>query len=133
VQRAYRARLAAPGKAVRVVDAVPVRPLPVSPALTAIADFDPARDGFYERAMFEKMRDDLHNALLKLELREQDVARLEQRNACLEGGLKLQGQRHTNALEEVIILKQRLAKTTHRACARGEQLLRGTPGAVVWR
>jgi hypothetical protein len=58
---------------VRVVDAVSVRALPVSPTLTAIPDFDPARAGIYERVMFEKMRDDLHNALLKLELREQDV------------------------------------------------------------
>jgi hypothetical protein len=39
-----------------------------------------------------EMRDKLHNALLKLELREQDVARLEQRNAHLEAELKLQGQ-----------------------------------------
>ena len=56
------------------------------------------------------MRDELHNALLKLELREQDVAWLEQRNAYLEGELKLQGQHHTNALKEVVVLKQELAK-----------------------
>jgi hypothetical protein len=56
------------------------------------------------------MRDKLYNALLELELREQDVARLEQRNAYLERELKLQGQHHTNALKEVIVLKQELAK-----------------------
>jgi hypothetical protein len=32
---------------------------------------------------FVEMRDKLHNALLESELREQDVARLEQRNALL--------------------------------------------------
>jgi hypothetical protein len=49
----------------------------------------------------------LHNALLELELREQDVARLEQRNAYLERELKIQGQYHTNALKDVVMLKQR--------------------------
>jgi hypothetical protein len=56
------------------------------------------------------MRDKLHNALLKLELMEQDMARLEQRNAYLERELKLQGQHHTNALKEVVMLKQELAR-----------------------
>jgi hypothetical protein len=42
--------------------------------------------------MFTDMRDRLHNALLKLEERGQDVQRLEQRNAYLEGELKLQTQ-----------------------------------------
>ena len=45
VQRAYRARLAAAGKVVRVVDAVSVRPAPANLASTAIPDFDPARRG----------------------------------------------------------------------------------------
>ena len=61
--------------------------------------------------MFEKMRDDLHNASLKLELREEEVARLEQRNAYLEGELKLQERHHTNALKDNIVLKQQLAQT----------------------
>lgn len=56
------------------------------------------------------MRDDLRNALLKLALREKDVAQLGQRNAYLEGELKLQGQHHTNTLKEIITLKQQLAK-----------------------
>jgi hypothetical protein len=56
------------------------------------------------------MRERLHSALLKLELREQDVARLEQRNAYLEGELKLQGQHHTNTLKDVITLKRQLAE-----------------------
>jgi hypothetical protein len=54
--------------------------------------------------------DKLHSALLKLELRDQDVARREQRNAYLEGELKLQGQHDTNALKEVVMLKQELAQ-----------------------
>ena len=92
VQRAYRARLAAAGKVVRIVDAT-------KPALAGIPD-----------AGFEAMRERLHNALLKLKLREQDVARLEQRNAYLEGELKLQGQHHTNALKEIVTLKQQLVQ-----------------------
>jgi hypothetical protein len=56
------------------------------------------------------MRGRLEDTLLKLELREQDVARLEQRNAYLEGELKLQERHHTNALKDNIVLKQQLAK-----------------------
>jgi hypothetical protein len=59
--------------------------------------------------MIENMRDQLHNALLELELREQDVARLQERNAYLEGELKLQEQHLTNALKDNIVLKQKLA------------------------
>jgi hypothetical protein len=58
------------------------------------------------------MRDRLHNALLKPELREQDVQRLEQRNAYLEGELRLQAQHHTNSLKDLITLKQQLAETS---------------------
>ena len=60
--------------------------------------------------MFEGMRDKLHNALMKLEVRQQEVARLETRNAYLEGELKLQERHNTNTLKEVITLKQQLAK-----------------------
>ena len=78
--------------------------------MTAIPDFDPAMDGIYERKMIAKMRDDLRNALLKLELRQEDVARLKQRNTYLECELKLQERHHTNAWKEVITLKQQPAK-----------------------
>jgi hypothetical protein len=84
IQRAYRARLAA-----LAADAAAARP---------------------DLGAFVEMRDKFHNALLELELREQDVERLEQRNAYLEHELKLQGQHHTNALKEVVMLKQELAK-----------------------
>ena len=53
-----------------------------------------------DRALFSKMRDDLHNLLVELELRNQDVARLEARNACLEAELKRLEQHHTNSLRE---------------------------------
>jgi hypothetical protein len=88
VQRAYRARLKAAGKVLKLVDA------------DAIADL----------AMFEGMREKLHNALLKLERREQDVARLEQRNTYLENELTRLEQHHTNALKEIVTLKQKVAK-----------------------
>jgi len=110
IQRAYRARLAAAGKVVRVVDAASLRLGSASPPMTAIPDFDPARDGIYKRKMIEKMRDGLHNALLSLELKKENVARQNQCNAYLEGELKLQERHHTNALKEVITLKQQLAK-----------------------
>ncbi len=42
----------------------------------------------------------------RLELREQDVTRLEARNADLEGKLSLQGQYHSDALKEIELLKQ---------------------------
>jgi len=110
VQRAYRARLAAAGKAVRVIDLDALRLALASPARASISDFDPATQLVCDREMFEDMRERLRNALLKLELREQDIARLETRNAYLEGELKLQEQHHTNTLKEVITLRQQLAK-----------------------
>lgn len=94
VQRAYRARLAAAGKVVRIVDAALLGPATAGEALGPTPDFDPARDGIYERVIFEKMREDLRHALLKLELKEEDVVRLEQRNAYLERELKLLERHH---------------------------------------
>jgi hypothetical protein len=101
----------AAGKIVRVVEAVSVRPASANLELTAIPDFDPAWHRIYECAMFEKMRDDLPHALLKLELREEEVAWFEQRNAYLERELKLHERHHTNALKDNIVLKQQLAQT----------------------
>ena len=60
------------------------------------------------------MRDNLHNALVKLDVREQDVARLETRNAYLESESKLQERHITNTLKEVIALRQQLAKRRSR-------------------
>jgi hypothetical protein len=56
------------------------------------------------------MRTNLHDALVKLEVRDQDVARLEARTAHLERELKLQERHITNALKEVITLRQQLEK-----------------------
>jgi hypothetical protein len=86
-QRAYRARLAAAGKVVVAVDASLIGP------------------GGY-RDTLEK----LHNATVKLELRDETIKRLEKRNAYLEGELKLQEQHITNALKDNILLKDQLAK-----------------------
>ena len=105
IQRAYRARLAAAGKVVRLVDAASASPL-----LTSILGFNPATQLICDRKTFKDMRNNLHNALVKLEVRDQDVARLEARNAHLEGELKLQERHNTNTLKEVITLKQQLAK-----------------------
>lgn len=114
IQRAYRARLAAAGKVVKIVDTTTVSPAPVNPALAAMPNFDPARDGIYDRAEVEAMRERLHNALLKLEIRDGEVARLETRNAYLEGELRLLGQHHTNALKANIVLKKQLAEITQK-------------------
>ena len=118
IQRAYRARLAAAGKVVKIVDAATVSPATVNPALAAIPDFDPAQDGIYERAEIEGMRERLHNALLKLELREEDAARLETRNVYLEGELRLEHQHHTNAIKANIVLKKQLAEITRKPAKR---------------
>jgi hypothetical protein len=114
VQRAYRARLAAAGKVVRIVDTLTVDP--AAPRVTPAAgqDFDPATQMICDRATFADLRDKLHNALLKLELREEDVQRLEERNAYLESELKLQEQHHTNRLKELTTLRQQLAQRPRR-------------------
>src|SRR5271168_5127724 len=65
VQRAYRERRKAAGKVLRVIDTWTT----MTPAEIA------------------EMRERLGNALLQLELRQQDVARLEARNAYLESEL----------------------------------------------
>lgn len=74
----------------------------------SIPNFDPARDGVYERKMFEDMRDSLRDLVLKLERREADVARLTTRVAYLEAELKREEQNHTNTMKEVITLRQQL-------------------------
>jgi hypothetical protein len=67
VQRAYRARLAAAGKVVRLVDANAASPVPA-----ALADFDPVRDGIYERAWVANMQDDLRRAIIQAGRLEKD-------------------------------------------------------------
>jgi hypothetical protein len=103
VQRAYRARLVAAGKVVKLVEA------------NATADL----------AMVADVRERLHHALLKLELRKQDVIRLTSRNAYLEHELKREERHHTNALKEIIVLKQQAASS-----ARPRPLRNGRRAAV---
>jgi hypothetical protein len=89
IQRAYRARLAAAGKILKLVDA------------EAIADL----------AMLDRMREQLHDALSKLERRDQEVVRLEQRVVHLEAELKREERLHGNALKEIVTLKQMAAQS----------------------
>jgi hypothetical protein len=84
IQHAYRERRKAAGKIVRVIDTWTT----MTPAEIA------------------ELRERLGNALLKLELREQDVQRLEAQNDYLEGELKRAEQHLTNALKDNIVLKQ---------------------------
>jgi hypothetical protein len=104
----YRARLAASGKAVRVVDAA------ASPAPPAIPAFDPATQIVCDREQFERIDDKLGNALSKVRFLTDSLQRLEQRNAFLETGLKREEQNHTNKIKEVIVLKQQLAQAEQR-------------------
>lgn len=98
IQRAYRARLAAAGKAVRVVH------------VGDVPEFDPETHFVAERAFFEELRQNYHNAIVKIEILEEDRLRLDQRNADLESELKRLERIHTNALKEIISLKRSLEK-----------------------
>jgi hypothetical protein len=98
VQRAYRERRKAAGKVLRVIDTWTT----MTPAEIA------------------EMRERLGNALLELELRQQDVARLEARNAYLESALKRVEQHHTIALKDNIVLKKQLAERPKRRGRQGD-------------
>jgi hypothetical protein len=76
IQRAYRARLTATGKAVRVVQ------------LDAAPGSDSEADAIADRAYYAELRDKYHHALLRIEFLEEDRARLDKRNAYLETELK---------------------------------------------
>jgi hypothetical protein len=108
VQRAYRARLAAAGKVVRIVDATLFEQA-ANPAPATIPDCDPATDGIYDRAMLAKMRDDLHNALVQIKILEQDRARWQTDCARAEAELRVERQHHTNTIKDKIVLQQELA------------------------
>jgi hypothetical protein len=78
-------------------------------AVASDPDFDPARDGVYERAMIEKMRDDLHNALLRIELLEEDRNRWQTDCARAEAELRIERQHHTNTIKDKIVLQKEIA------------------------
>ena len=103
------ARLAAAGRVVRIVDASDVSPTSAGVAQLSIPGFDPANDGVFDRQMVASTRDQSHNALSKLELREEEMTRLRARNAYLESELKLQERHLANALKDNIVLKKKLA------------------------
>jgi hypothetical protein len=108
VQRAYRARLAAAGKVVRIVDAGAINPAAPRVAVASDPDFDPARDGVYERVMIEKMRDDLHNALLRIRTLEEDRNRWQTDCARAEAELRVERQHHTNTTKDNIVLQKEI-------------------------
>jgi hypothetical protein len=56
--------------------------------------------------MVESMRDQLRTALVRLELREEEVRDLRDRNAHLELEIQRQRRQLTNALKDNIVLKQ---------------------------
>jgi hypothetical protein len=87
IQRAYRARLAAAGRVLKLVDSDAV-------------------DGL---AMVGRLREQLRNALLKLELQEQEVTRLTARNHRLENELKRVEQHNLNILKDLIVLRKEQA------------------------
>jgi protein subunit release factor B len=61
-------------------------------------------------AEITELRERLRNALLQLELRKQDVARLEQRAASAETELRRVAQHNLNLIKDNIVLKKQLAE-----------------------
>ena len=120
VQRAYRARLAAAGKIVRLVDATAFKAMQDGNGTPASPGDD--SDLAVVRAWNHELREELENALSKLTLREEEAAWLRQRNAQLEADLKREQQHHNIALKDNIVLKQQLEqaapKRRERAAAR---------------
>jgi hypothetical protein len=86
---------------------MPARSIP-RVAVASDPDFDPARDGVDERAMIEKMRDDLHNALLRIELLEDDRNRWQTDCARAEAELRVERQHHTNTTKDNIVLQKEI-------------------------
>ncbi|MDX6502534.1 MAG: hypothetical protein QOG23_5798, partial [Blastocatellia bacterium] len=74
------------------------------------ADFDPGQ----MQALVVELRDNLHNALVKLELRTQDVERLEARNRSLEAELVRLERELTNEAKDAIVARQKAAKRRDR-------------------
>ena len=93
---------------VRIVDAALLDQ--ASPhAASSIPDYDPATDGIYDRSMFAKMRDDLHNALWKIKILEEDRDRWRSDCAKAEAELKQEELRHRNTIKDKIVLQQEIA------------------------
>jgi hypothetical protein len=84
IQRAYRERRKAAGKVLRVID--------------TWAEMTPTE--------IAELRGRLDSALQQLELREQDVQRLEQRAASAETELRRVEQHNLNLVKDAIVLKK---------------------------
>jgi hypothetical protein len=98
VQRAYRERRKAAGKVVVTIDTW-TTPTPAEIAET---------------------RERLRDALLQFELRQQDMARLEQRNVELERELRRVEQHNLNLIKDAIVLKKQLAERPKRRARRAK-------------
>src|ERR1700709_1430309 len=105
IKRAYRPRLPAARKLARAADAAATGSAAPSVALASVPDFDPARDGIYERAMIEKMRDDLHHALIDIQILDEDRTRWQNDCARAEAELRLERQHHSNTIKDKIMLQ----------------------------
>jgi hypothetical protein len=100
IQRAYRARLKAAGKVVRLVDPAAIIP-----------DFNADTHFVCERTVFEQLRYDFNTALLKIVRLTEDLEQLQLRNRYLEADLKQLERHHTIALKDIIVLKQQAAQS----------------------
>jgi hypothetical protein len=60
----------------------------------------------------------LGNALLQLELRQQDVQRLEARNSFLEAELRRVEQHNLNLIKDAVVLKKQLSEQQPKRRAR---------------
>jgi hypothetical protein len=105
IQRAYRARLSAAGKVVRIVDAAALTNPVVSthPGESAI-------DRINERAMLEKLRDDLNNALIRIQILGEDRTRWQNDCARAEAELRTERQHHTNTIKDKILLQKEITE-----------------------
>ena len=114
MQRAYRARLAAAGKVVRLVDAKSAAIAATGPTASPIPDYDPVTHFVCERQVFEEMRGKIHDLFVKSELLQEERKRLDTRNAYLEAELKRVEWNHDATLKELIVLKMQPGKIAKR-------------------
>ena len=118
VQRAYRERQKAAGKIVRTIDAATLTAIQAGPPTTspdpAIPDFDPKTQVIIDRDFFQEMQEKLRNALLKLALREADVAQLHQRNHQLHAELTELRGHYAAVQKDKIVLQTQIAAAAPR-------------------
>ncbi|MBS0641998.1 MAG: hypothetical protein JSS43_19205, partial [Proteobacteria bacterium] len=113
VQRAYRERQKAAGKIVRTIDAATLTAIQAGLPAT-IPDFDPKTQVIIDRDFFQEMQEKLRNALLKLALREADVAQLHQRNHQLHAELTELRGHYAAVQKDKIVLQTQIAAAAPR-------------------